>query len=80
MKYIGTPSTNCESFLWIGIVAFQFFLAAFLIREVTQSWAESPIVTVSDLVSAENVDFPSITICPPGNDKYFKEVLYKNRI
>ena len=41
-------------------------MAALLIYQVTDTWAKNPEVTVTDLVPAEEIDFPSVTLCPAG--------------
>ena len=66
IKYIGSASSKLESLAWFFIVIFQFGMAALLIYQVTDTWAKNPEVTVTDLVPAEEIDFPSVTLCPAG--------------
>ena len=66
LKYIGNGNNLCEKLAWFCVIMFQFSLAAFLTLKVFNTWSESPVVTVSDLVPAEEVDFPSVTLCPSG--------------
>lgn len=66
LLYISTADNCLERFVWTILVIVQIILASFLVQESWLTWEQSPVVTSVDLMGIENLDFPAVTFCPPG--------------
>ena len=66
LSHIST-SRRLVRLFWILVVIAGFTLAAVLIYESFESWAESPVKTTIETLPIINLPFPKITVCPPKN-------------
>ena len=66
LSHIST-SRRLVRLFWILVVIAGFTLAAVLIYESFESWAESPVKTTIETLPIINLAFPKITVCPPKN-------------
>ena len=66
LRYIVAGDTAFERLVWLAVVVVQFSVAFYLISDVMIAWEANPVVTATDLVPAEEIEFPAITICPQG--------------
>ena len=66
LSHIST-SRRLVRLFWILVVIAGFTLAAVLIYESFESWAESPVKTTIETLPIINLPFLKITVCPPKN-------------
>ena len=62
---IFSPQTKSAKILWLVVVCVGFIGAAILIGKSYQDWQENPIATSITTHPIDDLDFPSVTICPP---------------
>ena len=53
--------------LWICVVIGGFVAAGYMISESFSSWSISPISTTIDTRPITDLNFPTVTVCPPRN-------------
>ena len=51
--------------LWILIVIAGFIGAGFIINESFQNWHDSPVTTTIETLPISEIEFPTVTVCPP---------------
>ena len=65
LQYISTEKNFLSKLLWSIIVFCGFSTATYLIMDSIRSWEESPISTSVETHPISEVQFPTVTICPP---------------
>ena len=57
-------------FVWTVVVLFAVLLSGFFIYKHNIAWDENPVVTSVQQISIEQIEFPSITVCPLDQTRY----------
>ena len=65
LSYISTAPSKATKILWMAIVITGFFTAGYLINNSYSEWQASPVSTSISTLPISDLDFPTITICPP---------------
>ena len=66
LSHIGQTRKFAKLF-WISVVLIGFMCAVYLINSSFEAWNESPVSTIVETLSIENIKLPKITVCPPRN-------------
>ena len=66
LVYIST-TRRLVRLLWISVVIGGFLGAGALIQESFSSWSISPVSTTIETLPISDLEFPSVTVCPPRN-------------
>ena len=59
--------TKLAKILWLIVVSFGFVAAGMLIGQSYHAWQENPIATSITTHPIADLDFPTVTVCPPRN-------------
>ena len=65
LNYISTAKSVAAKATWVTIVCVSFGIAIFMINNAYTEWQESPIATTITTRPISDLDFPSVTVCPP---------------
>ena len=65
LVYISSAPSKFSKAFWFLIVLTGFSCAAYLINSSYADWQASPIATAISTHPISEVDFPTVTICPP---------------
>ena len=65
LSYISTAPTKASKALWLAVVVTGFFTAGYLINSSYKEWQASPISTSISTHPISELDFPTISVCPP---------------
>ena len=65
LAFISTAPAKVSKLFWLTVVVFGFFIAAYLINGSYEDWQASPIATSISTHPISELDFPTITVCPP---------------
>ena len=65
LSYISTAPTKASKALWLAIVVTGFCTAGYLINSSYKEWQASPVSTSITTHPISELDFPTITVCPP---------------
>ena len=57
--------TKSAKALWAVIVCLGFIGAGYLITKSYKDWQDNPIATSITTPPIDNLDFPTVTVCPP---------------
>ena len=66
LNHIATSKKLARLF-WISAVLTCFTGAGFLIQLSFQSWSESPVKTMVEILPLSRITLPKVTVCPPKN-------------
>ena len=67
LVYIST-TRRLARLLWLCVVISGFTGAVVIIYQSFSSWAVSPVSTTIETLPITELDFPSVTVCPPRED------------
>ena len=62
--------SNVSKIIWIGVVGIGIILAGVAINSSFQEWKKHPVITSVAQIPIEEIDFPSVTICPLVDSRY----------
>ena len=65
ISYISTAQTGLGKAFWSLVVIISFLGAIYLIHDSYSDWQESPIATTISTHPIAELDFPTVTVCPP---------------
>ena len=65
LAYISTAPSKPSKAFWLLVVIFGFSTAFYLINNSYTEWEASPIATSISTHPISELDFPTITVCPP---------------
>ena len=65
LSYISTAPSKASKALWLAIVVTGFCTAGYLINSSYKEWQSAPISTAISTHPISDLDFPTITVCPP---------------
>ena len=65
LSYISTAPSKATKILWVSIVITGFFTAGYLINNSYSEWQASPVSTSILTLPISDLDFPTVTVCPP---------------
>ena len=65
LVYISSAPTKSWKAFWFLVVAAGFSAAIYLINDSYEDWQASPIATSTSIQPIADLDFPTITVCPP---------------
>ena len=65
LTYISSGPSKLAKAFWLLVVLSGFSLAIYLINDSYVDWQASPIATSITTHSISELDFPTITVCPP---------------
>jgi len=69
MSFLGTSRSISAKLLWFLIIVAGLILSSFGIHECLKGWEANPVITAVWQVPIESTPFPSITICPIGEER-----------
>ena len=73
---IGTLDLACkarnfvEKFIWVAIGVLGTVWAFYFIGKEILNWSTNPTIITQGNVELSDIEYPSITICPPGSTKF----------
>ena len=80
LVHISTAKSRSSRVAWLGIVVACFAMAIMMITNSYMEWQKSPVSTTITTHLIEELDFPSVTVCPPkGSNTGVNHVLQKVR-
>ena len=65
LAFISTAPSKVSKLFWVMVVFFGFSTAFYLINSSYNDWQSSPIATSISTHPISELDFPTVTICPP---------------
>ena len=65
LVYISSAPSKVSKAFWMLVVVFGFSTAFFLINSSYVDWQASPIATSISTHPISELDFPTVTVCPP---------------
>ena len=65
MEIINIPQSKVGKVVWSCIVIFGFLTAFYLINSSYSKWLVSPVSTSIETKTIADLDFPTVTVCPP---------------
>ena len=65
LTYISSAPSKLSKLFWLLIVCIGFSLAIYLINSSYVDWQASPIATSITTHPISELDFPTVTVCPP---------------
>ena len=75
---ISTAKTRSARATWVVIVVACFSLSIFMITNSHQDWEESPVSTTITTQPITDLEFPTVTVCPPrGSNTALNHLLGK---
>ena len=78
LVHISTAKSRLARAAWFAIVVACFAMAIMMITTSYKEWQESPVSTTITTHTIEELDFPSVTVCPPkGSNTAVNHVLQK---
>ena len=72
LSYTTNPKVSIVGRLfWVGVVILAILCTTFQMLELRKQWNKKPVITNLETISLplEDIDFPSVTICPQGGVK-----------
>ena len=67
LAYIADSPSKLSKCFWLSVVIFGFSTAFNLIHDSYDDWQASPIATSISTHPISELEFPTITVCPPEN-------------
>ena len=78
LVYISTAKSRTAKIAWVIIVAICFSIAIFMIAGSYKEWQDSPVSTTITTHPITELDFPTVTVCPPrGSNTALNHLLEK---
>ena len=78
LVHISTGKSAIERLVWVIIVAASFATAAYMINDSYKEWQESPVSTTITTHPITELEFPTVTVCPPrGSNTALNHLLEK---
>ena len=78
LAHISTSTSRIARAAWFAIVLFCFAYAINMISSSYKDWQESPVSTTITTHPITELDFPTVTVCPPrGSNTAINHVLEK---
>ena len=65
LAFISTAPSKVSKLFWVMVVFFGFSTAFYLINSSYNDWQSSPIATSISTHPISELDFPTVTVCPP---------------
>ena len=65
LVYISNAPSKSWKMFWFLVVVAGFSAAIYLINDSYADWQASPIATSTSIQPIADLDFPTITVCPP---------------
>ena len=65
LAYISSAPSKISKGFWFSVVIVGFSSAFFLINDSYNDWQSSPIATSISTHPVSELDFPTVTVCPP---------------
>ena len=67
LAYISSAPSKVSKLFWFSVGVFGFSLAIYLINDSYVDWQASPIATSISTHPISELEFPTVTVCPPEN-------------
>ena len=78
LVHISTAKSPAKRFAWAGIVVACFAIAIYMITSSYKEWQESPVSTTITTHPITELEFPTVTVCPPrGSNTALNHLLEK---
>ena len=78
LVHISTAKSRAARAAWVAIVVACFAIAISMITSSYKEWQESPVSTTSTTRPITELDFPTVTVCPPrGSNTALNHLLGK---
>ena len=81
LAHISSAPAKLSKVFWLFVVIFGFSFAFYLINDSYNDWQASPIATSISTHPISELDFPTVTVCPPEgpNTALNYDLPYKNQ-
>merc|ERR1712223_423717 len=78
LVHISTAKSRAARAAWVAIVVACFALAIHMINDSYKEWQESPVSTTITTHPITELEFPTVTVCPPrGSNTALNHLLEK---
>ena len=78
LVHISTAKSRTARAGWVAIVVACFLIAIYMITGSYKEWQESPVSTTITTHPITELDFPTVTVCPPrGSNTALNHLLEK---
>ena len=78
LQHISTAKSRAGRLAWVAIIVVCFAFAMHMITSSYKEWQESPVSTTITTHPITELDFPTVTVCPPrGSNTAVNHVLEK---
>ena len=78
LVHISTAKSRASRAVWVAIVVACFAIAMYMITSSYKEWQESPVSTTITTHPITELDFPTVTVCPPrGSNTALNHLLEK---
>ena len=78
LSYISRAKSHVAKASWVAIVVACFSIAMYMITNSYKEWQESPVSATITTHPISDLDFPTVTVCPPrGSDTVLNHLLAK---
>ena len=78
LVYISTAKSKAARAAWVAIVVACFAYAIYMINNSYKEWQESPVSTTITTHPITELEFPTVTVCPPrGSNTALNHLLEK---
>ena len=78
LVYISTAKSKTARAIWVAIVVACFAVAIYMINDSYKEWQESPVSTTITTHPITELEFPTVTVCPPrGSNTALNHLLEK---
>ena len=78
LVHISTAKSRASRAAWVAIVVACFAVAMYMITSSYKEWQESPVSTTITTHPITELDFPTVTVCPPrGSNTALNHLLEK---
>ena len=69
ISFVGTSGSVLTKLIWLAIVITGLVLSIIGIDQCFKGWEQNPVITAVWQVPIESTPFPSVTICPIGDER-----------
>ena len=78
LVHISTAKSKTAKAIWVAIVVACFAIAVYMINSSYEEWQESPVSTTITTHPITELEFPTVTVCPPrGSNTALNHLLEK---
>ena len=78
LVYISTAKSKTAKAIWVAIVVACFAFAIHMVNDSYKEWQESPVSTTITTHPITELEFPTVTVCPPrGSNTALNHLLEK---